>query len=117
MGLEEKTALVLSQEDDLKQILGQLKTIDDLQKYISGPFLEGTGKEEAALHKRLAALEVDFWDTEARTVTLAREMEGLLTTYDEIVGLLSQKCMEWETQLLALAAAAAAGKRQKGGKT
>jgi len=104
LGLPEKTALILGQEEELRQSMAYLQTIDELKKYITGPFLEGEGgKEEAALHQRLTRLETDFWDIEAVAVALAREMEEVLTVYDEVVGLLSRKCVEWEGKLAGLA--------------
>ena len=104
LGLPEKTALILGQEEELRQTMAYLQTIDELKKYITGPFLEGEGgKEEAALHQRLTRLETEFWDIEAVAVALAREMEEVLTVYDEVVGLLSRKCVEWEGKLAGLA--------------
>lgn len=104
LGLPEKTALILGQEEEVRQTMAYLQTIDELKAYISGPFLEGEGgKEEAALHQRLTRLETEFWDLEAVAVAVAREMEEVLTVYDEVVGLLSRKCVEWEGKLAGLA--------------
>jgi hypothetical protein len=104
LGLPEKTALILGQEEELRQTMAYLQTIDELKKYITGPFLEGEGgREEAALHQRLLRLETEFWDMEGVAVALAREMEEVLTVYDEVVGLLSRKCVEWEGKLAGLA--------------
>eukprot|EP00624_Nannochloropsis_granulata_P003126 evm.model.NODE_25915_length_48178_cov_38.282433.3 len=103
LGLPEKTALILGQEEELRQTMAYLQTIDELKAYITGPFLEKGGREEAALHHRLTRLEMEFWDTEAVAVALAREMEEVLTVYDEVVGLLSRKCVEWEGKLAGLA--------------
>lgn len=54
------------------------------------------------MHKRLLQLEASFWDVEAQTVALSREVDDVLTTYDSIVALLSQKCIQWEEVLLCL---------------
>lgn len=104
LGLPEKTALILGQEEELRQTMAYLQTIDELKKYITGPFLEGEGgREEAVLHQRLMRLETEFWDMEGVAVALAREMEEVLTIYDEVVGLLSRKAVEWEGKLAGLA--------------
>lgn len=104
LGLPEKTALILGQEEELRQIMAYLQTIDELKAYITGPFLTGEGgREEAALHQRLTRLETEFWDVEAMAVALARDMEEVLTVYDEVVGLLSRKTVEWEGKLAGLA--------------
>ncbi|KAM3568280.1 hypothetical protein VYU27_009595 [Nannochloropsis oceanica] len=104
LGLPEKEALILGQEEEFRQTMAYLQNIDELKAYITGPFLEGKGgKEEVALHQRLTKLEMEFWDMEAVAVALAREMEEMLTVYDEVVELLSRKCVEWEGTLASMA--------------
>jgi hypothetical protein len=102
VGIPEKTTLVLAKEEETRRTLALLSEIDELKAFISGPFLEGGGhREEAALYTQLQRVERDFWDVEAVAVALAREMEEVLTVYDEVVERLSGKCVEWEGILAA----------------
>lgn len=39
----------------------------------------------AALRRRLTALEARFWDAEAVAAALAREVDAVLTAYDDVV--------------------------------
>lgn len=102
VGIPEKTTLLLAKEEETRRTLARLSEIDELKAFISGPFLEGgRHREEAALYTQLQRVERDFWDVEAVAFALAREMEEVLTVYDEVVERLSGKCVEWEGVLAA----------------
>ncbi len=95
-GDELKRAVILSSEDHINSLVNEFKQLNELQRYIGQ--LE-TIRTTAPSSQHLQQLEETQHTQQESTLVLHARVERLLTAYQEMIHILSEKCVEYNAVL------------------
>ncbi|GLD97355.1 hypothetical protein PINS_up006039 [Pythium insidiosum] len=91
-GQELQRAVVLSSEDHIDRVVAEFQRLADLQQYVA--HLETLSAQTPTLLRELQALEARHSLQEERALALHTRLEHLLCVYQEMIQVLSSKCVE-----------------------
>jgi len=95
LDVKTKRAIILSSEDYLENTSKELTFVQENEKYINSDDLQGV----PALQKKLSPLELQSYNLQEQTLAQNAQLESLLLTYNDVVKLLSEKFVYWDTVL------------------